>query len=147
MQFSYFCPNPLPEGIFRGSKCPSIIKSTILERPLISRGAENGPIIPNNISKNDKKSSRANYGDPLGADLGALYIYSWFYWIFGFVVRFMCIYLFMSWFCCHVFLITCSAFCFVSMIWSSSSHCLYFTDIFGVCFVCLLLRLWIIVVV
>ena len=68
-----FFPNQLPEGIFRGSKCPSIIKGTILVRPLISRGAENGPIIPNNISKNDKKGSRANYGDPLGADLGAIW--------------------------------------------------------------------------
>ena len=68
-----FFPNPLPEGIFRGSKCPSILKSTILERSAISRGAENGPIIPNNISKNDKKGSRANYGDPPGADLAAIW--------------------------------------------------------------------------
>ena len=49
-----FFTNPLPEGIFRGSKCPSILKSTILERSAISWGAENGPINPNNISKSDE---------------------------------------------------------------------------------------------
>ena len=68
-----FFLKPFPECIFRGSKSELSLKRAILERSAISWGAENGPIIPNNISKNDKKGSRANYGDPPGADLGAIW--------------------------------------------------------------------------
>ena len=66
-----FFPNPLPEGIFRGSKSQSSLKSAILERSAISQGAENGPIFPNNISKNHEKATTPNSGKRPGADLGA----------------------------------------------------------------------------
>ena len=68
-----FFPNPLPEGIFRGSKCPSILKSTILERSAISWGAENGAKNPNNISKIDKKRSPPLEWERPEADLGAIW--------------------------------------------------------------------------
>ena len=69
-----FFPTPLPEGIFRGSKCPSILKSTILERSAISWRAENGPINPNNISKSHLKSKNFRPGsvlEPTWARFGA----------------------------------------------------------------------------
>ena len=68
-----FFPNSCPEGIFWRSKSQSSLKNTILERSAISLGAENGPINPNNISKNDKKTGRPNSGDPPGAYLGAIW--------------------------------------------------------------------------
>ena len=59
--------------IFRRSKCPSILESTILERSAISQGAENGPINPNNISKNHKKRSPPNYPERPGTNLGVIW--------------------------------------------------------------------------
>ena len=66
-----FFSNPLTEGIFRGSKSELSLKRAILERSAIFRGAENGPIISNNISENHKKSSPPVSGERPGADLGA----------------------------------------------------------------------------
>ena len=39
--FRFFSETPRPERMFQGSKCPSIIKNTVLERSAISWGAEN----------------------------------------------------------------------------------------------------------
>ena len=41
-----FFPNPLPEAIFGGSKCPSIRKSAFLDRFSIFRGSQNRPLAP-----------------------------------------------------------------------------------------------------
>ena len=68
-----FFPSPIPEGIFRGSKCPSILKSTILERSAISQGTKNGSKNPNNISKIDKKRSPPVEWERPEADLGAIW--------------------------------------------------------------------------
>ena len=38
-----FFPGPLPESVFRGSECRSMLKSAILERFSDFRGSQNGP--------------------------------------------------------------------------------------------------------
>ena len=67
-----FFPNPLPETIFRGSKCPSMLTNTILDRFLIFLGSQNRPLNRQIWPENHKKGIRPNGPSYSGTDLSAI---------------------------------------------------------------------------
>ena len=66
-----FFPNPLPETIFRGSKCQPILDGAILEPFWIQGGSKNGPFGHHFRPKRRQKSSTPVDWERRGAKLAA----------------------------------------------------------------------------
>ena len=66
-------PNPILESIFGGSRCQPMLKSLILDPFWFHRGATPPTLKRHFRQKRLQKSSNPNYGEPPGADLGAIW--------------------------------------------------------------------------
>ena len=73
LQISSFFPNPLPEAIFGGSRCPSRLPCPIFDRFPIFQGSQNGALARHFRPKRRQKGYPANDANPPGADLGAIW--------------------------------------------------------------------------
>ena len=98
-----FFPKPLPETIFRGSKCRSCLKSTVLEPFWNLGGSEKRPLERHFRPKSRKKIKVFPGGSRPGADLGVRWsqkrCISCFFFIsspFGIVLRFIFVFCLIS---------------------------------------------------
>ena len=66
-------PKPLPNSIFGGSKCPSSLENSFLDRFSIFKGSRNRPLGRPFWPKRLQKATTPNYTTRVGADLDAIW--------------------------------------------------------------------------